>query len=175
MKTKKSWRRRYRRRNQITTKPLIADATKPQKNCAPYPWNPSCTRPTPGDRADSEPPGESSARRSYRPGPDRRDPRREVAPEVVAEIDHGPEQGSDVQRDVEGLVERRVLHDRPPEQPRDQDQMSTAGDGGELRDALGDPQDDRLQDRHARVLLVGRRAESIRRLVRFRVTGMEMV
>ena len=104
----------------------------------------------PGDRADHERPRESFVDRADRASSDRRDPCLEVAPEIDPEIDHGPQQRPDVERDVEGLVERRILDDGPPEEPRDQDQVSAAGDRSELRDALGHPQDDRLQDGHAR-------------------------
>ena len=47
MNALKVWRRRYPSRPQITTNPLIADATNPQKNSRPYPWNPVCARSMP--------------------------------------------------------------------------------------------------------------------------------
>ena len=73
------------------------------------------SRDRPGDRADHERPSESFVRRADRTSSDRRDPCLEVAPEIDAEIDHGPHQRPDVERDVEGLVERRILDDGPPE------------------------------------------------------------
>jgi hypothetical protein len=53
-----------------------------------------------------------------------------------------------MKRDVERLVELRVLDDAPAEEPRDEDEVARARHGSELGQPLRDAEDDGLKDAH---------------------------
>jgi len=74
-------------------------------------------------------------------------PSREEPADVAPEVGDQREEGAQVQGDVEGLVQLRVLEEEVPvEQPGDDQQMPGTGDRQELGESLDDAQDDGLQD-----------------------------
>ena len=109
-----------------------------------------------GDRADRRAPTRA-ARRSW----DRAGARSSCTKafryrhDVAPEVDERAHERPDVQGHVEGLVQVRVVQDRPVEQPRHEDQVAGARHRRELGHALGDAEHDRLQDAHPAVLSVG--------------------
>ena len=71
------------------------------------------------------------------------------AHDVVAEVGDGPAQRAEVQRHVEGLLQRLVAGEVvPAEQPRHHDEVARRGDREVLGESLGDAQDDGVEDRH---------------------------
>ena len=98
-----------------------------------------------GNRCDENEPRDALVRRCDAPSPDRADPRAhqpdDVAPEVGADRHERPE----VERDVERLVEAVVLlEERPLGRPRNEDQVAGGRDRQEFRQALDDPENERL-------------------------------
>src|SRR4029077_1491389 len=85
--------------------------------------------PPPGDRGrdggGEDPRGDALVRRRHGALADRMEPGSEVADDVFPEVgDHGDE-GSEMERDVKGLVEARVRFEVVPvRDPRDEDQVS---------------------------------------------------
>ena len=108
------------------------------------------------DRAEDQQPREPFVRGLHGTLADRADPGAEVQRDVGTEVDQGADQRSHVERDVEGLVERRVVDDVPPEEPRDEDQVAGARDRSELRQSLGDAEHDRLENARRASLGPGR-------------------
>ena len=101
-----------------------------------------------GDRADHERPCDPLVGRRHPASADRSEPRCRVAGDILTEIDEGPEQRPHVEGDVEGLLDVGVADQHPSEHPRDQDQVTRAGDRRELRRPLHEAEDDRLDDAH---------------------------
>lgn len=102
-----------------------------------------------GDGGEQEEPGQALVRRADGPVPDRRQPGTGQAAQIPAEVDHGGDEGAGVEGDVEGLVQvdvGRAVELLPAEQPWHQDQVPARGDGQELRQSLGDAQDDGVED-----------------------------
>src|SRR3546814_13439042 len=63
------------------------------------------------------------------------------ADDVGAEVGDGADQGAEVQRHVEGLLERLLAGEVvPAEQPGNDAQVAARRDGQELREALGGPE-----------------------------------
>src|SRR6266536_1715289 len=98
------------------------------------------------DRADHEEPGHSFIHSRHREASDRPGPGRQVLGDVPPEVRHGARERAHVQGDVERLVQGLVGEDAPMEEPGHQDQVPRARYRRELREALNDPQHDRLKD-----------------------------
>ena len=82
----------------------------------------------------------------------------EIGGHLVAEVRDRGDQGSGVERDVEGLVELLVvLQERVVLKPGDEDEVPGGGDRQELGEPLDDPQQEGLQFGHRRGILVAAR------------------
>jgi hypothetical protein len=88
-----------------------------------------------------EPPVRVIAERAV---PERGEPGGDEPPPVVAEVDEEGGQRPAVQHD--GERERLQERVRPPEQPRDEDQVSGRRDRQELRESLHDPHHEGLEE-----------------------------
>ena len=103
------------------------------------------------NRGDEDEPRDPLVGRCDAPASDRADPRAHQPDDVAPEVGADGDERAEVERDVERLVEAVVLLEvRPLGCPRDEDQVAGRRDRQELRQALDDPEDERLPVRECR-------------------------
>ena len=104
-----------------------------------------------GNRRDEHEPRDLLVGRLDSPAPERAQPRAHEAHEVAPEVRADGDERSEVQRDVERLVEAVVLLEVCPlGRPRNEDEVPRGGDRQELGEPLHDAEDERLPIRERR-------------------------
>ena len=100
------------------------------------------------DRRDRDVPGDPLVRSLDPPPPDALDEGLDQPADVTPEVDDDGKQRAEMKRDVERLVEvRMVLEVVPAKGPGDEDQVTRRGDRKQLGGALGDSEHERLPAR----------------------------
>jgi hypothetical protein len=103
-----------------------------------------------GNRGDDDEPREALVGSLDSPCAQRPGPRREERDELTPEVRRDRDERSEVECDVERLVERLVLLQvLPAAEPRDEDQVPRGGDRQELRRPLHEAEHERLPVREA--------------------------